>query len=100
MKGKSKSQTAGWIEAIKGLNRQDSCQVPIVESPDPRDAEIAKLLALCGEAYRFICRTSSAPYSVCGHPRSDEYAEIELKLKAAAQALEETAQRIRKEIKG
>jgi hypothetical protein len=67
---------------------------------DPRDATIHELLALCGEAYRFICRTSSAPYSVCGHPRSDEYAEIELKLKAAAQALEETAQRIRKEIKG
>ena len=67
---------------------------------DPRDATIRELRALCAEAYRFICRTSSAPYSVCGHPRSDEYAEIELKLKAAAQALEETAQRIRKEIKG
>jgi hypothetical protein len=43
MKGKSKSQTAGWIEAIKGLNGQDSCPVPIVASPDPRDATIREL---------------------------------------------------------
>jgi hypothetical protein len=89
MKGKSKSQTAGWIEAIKGLNRQDSCQVPIVESPDPRDAEIAKLRAFCAEAYRFICRTSASPHNICGHPTSDEYEEIESKLKAAVQALAE-----------
>jgi len=50
MKGKSKSQTEGWIEAIKGLNGQDSCPVPIVASPDPRDATIRELRALCGEA--------------------------------------------------
>ena len=50
MKGKSKSQTAGWIEAIEGLNRQDSCPVPIMAPPNPRDATIRELRALCGEA--------------------------------------------------
>ena len=60
---------------------------------DPRDATIRELRALCGEAYRFICRTSASPHNICGHPRSDEYAEIELKLKAAAQALAEPGEK-------
>jgi len=73
----------------------------IATADDPRDATIRELRALCGEAA--VQLDEYLDYERAEHiciVIGDVALAAKLRAASAAQALEETAQRIRKEIKG